>query len=99
MSQFTETNRGGAAAPTKINEQAQLVTPPQERLQNTGQTTLGGLNNYELQGNLPSARTGGGHRGATRRFGNDEIKPNDMKEDGKWKENKMEVASYATDIN
>ena len=33
------------------------------------------------------------------RFGNDEIKPNDMKEDAKWKEDKAGNASYDSDIN
>ncbi len=55
-------------------------------MQNSAQSTLGG--NYEPLSDLPSARTGGGHRGATMRFGNDEIKPNDMKEDAKWKEDR-----------
>ncbi len=91
--------RGGAAAPTDIKEEATLVTKPQQAMTQTHPTTLGGYNNYEGQGKIPSSRTGGGHRGTTMRFGNDEIKPNDMKEDAKLKEDKAVVADTAADIN
>ena len=42
-SNYTESFRGGAAAPTEIGEKASVVTPPEERLKQTGQTTVGGF--------------------------------------------------------
>ena len=96
-SNYTESMRGGAAAPTGINERASVVTPPEERLKQTGQTTIGGFQQYQSQGKLPSSRTGGGHRGATMRFGNDEIKPNDMKEDAKWRDDRVSQSDVDVD--
>ena len=89
-SKYTESMRGGAAAPTKLDEEATLITRPTERITQTNQTNLGGEDNYNVQGKIPSSRTGGGHRGAFMRFGNDEIKPNDMKEDAQAKESRAE---------
>lgn len=48
---------------------------------------------------VSSARTGGGHRGATMRFGNDEVKPNDMKEDSKMKEDSSGYSDVDPDYN
>ena len=90
MSHRTESFRGGAAAPTDLKEEGTLTSKPGQFSQAIDSTQLGGWDKYPSQGGVPSARTGGGHRNGPLRFGNDEVKPNDMKEDGKWNEDRLE---------
>ena len=91
--------RGGAAAPTGLNEQALLTTPPDERVSNMGQTKVGLSDQYQLQGKHQASRTGGGHRGTFQRFGNDEVKPDDMKQEALWNDSPSDVADRSAGIH
>ena len=93
-SHYTETQRGGAAAPTGFNDQALLITPPNERI------TMGSAGIIsKMEGALPSSGTGGGHRGEFQRFGNDEVKPNNMNEDAKWNDRNIENADRTDGVS
>ena len=98
-SHSTETQRGGAAAPTGFNEEALLITPPNQRIGDRGQITQGLDSKNTMQNVLPSAGTGGGHRGEFKRYGNDEVKPDNMNEDAKWNDRIVENADRTDGVS
>ena len=52
-----------------------------------------------MQNVLPSAGTGGGHRGEFKRYGNDEVKPDNMNEDAKWNDRIVENADRTDGVS
>lgn len=82
--------RGGAAAPTDILNRDVTLTTRLLSEDTHREVDFKGLrlNHSDLNKVLAEPNTGGGHRGTRMRYGNDEVKPNIMNEEGKWIEEK-----------
>ena len=96
---LTETFRGGAAAETPLNSEETIVSDQPGSESHRSGTDLPSNESNEFvplggSGQLPSSRSGGGHRGAFMRYGNDEVKPDDMNIDAFTNEDRMEVKDY-----
>ena len=75
-----------------------VVTKPADIRSNRDDTFTGHLEqNPNLGKTIPDSNAGGGHRGARMRYGNDEVKPDLMNEDAKWKEEKTTQRDWDSD--
>ena len=81
VSHYSESFRGGAAAPTDTaDRETTLTTKSMDIRTNRGEPE----HNVNIGKTIPDSKEGGGHRGVRMRYGNDEVKPDLMNEDAKW---------------
>ncbi len=94
----TESFRGGAANPTPLTDTKETLVSTPESDQYPKREGILELNTERKKGLgkvLQEPNTGGGHRGATMRYGNDAIKPDTMNQEAKVFDGKQQQQDFS----